>query len=207
MRWLDRVVWCGGWCVLSRTRVTLLGDYAQLDSEQAYIFVSNHQSHFDIPATKWAMSDRMIYFVTKRDMLWVPIVGLYLWCAGYPLVDRRRRDKALGVMKKAADAVRNGSSLLVYPEGTRSRDGQIAPFKMGAFVMAIETGVPIVPSTVTGSMDIMHRDSRLVRRGDVTVHVGQAIDTSSYAYADRESLANEVRLLIEKRYEQQSLSQ
>ncbi|MGC6419073.1 MAG: lysophospholipid acyltransferase family protein [Bradymonadia bacterium] len=204
MRWFDRVLWSTGWCWLSRTSVELTGHKDALDQNQAYVFVSNHQSHFDIPTTKYVLRERMIHFVTKKSMLWVPITGWYLYFAGYPLIDRRKRHKALGTMQKAAQSIRGGSSLLVYPEGTRSADGAVKPFKLGAFVLAIETQTPIVPITVSGTRAIMPRGSFRVGKGHVKIHIGKAVEVDGFSYEDRDDLAAQVHGLISEQYACQS---
>ena len=203
MHWIDRSLWPNGWMRLCGIPVHCTGSTERLVPNKAYVFVSNHQSHFDIPATKVALSDRMLFFVTKRSLIYIPLVGFYLWRSGYPLIDRSRKNQSMKTMQLAARDVREGSSILVYPEGTRTFDGQIGAFKSGAFILAIESQTPIVPITITGSMGVMHRSRSIIKGGSIRVHIGDAIPTTGLTLSDRHMLLDTVRSVILSQYETQ----
>jgi 1-acyl-sn-glycerol-3-phosphate acyltransferase len=203
LHWIDRCIWAPGWIRLSGVKVRVTGAVDALDPEHAYVVVANHQGHFDIPAAKVALGEHTLLFVTKRSLLFVPLVGLYLWRAGYPLIDRASKSQARDTLDRAAQQVRDGTTILVFPEGTRSGTGEIEAFKRGAFVLAIKAQRPIVPVTITGSMAIMHRDSPSVRTGEIHIHVGDVIPTEGLDLDARSALSDQVREVILTQYERQ----
>jgi 1-acyl-sn-glycerol-3-phosphate acyltransferase len=206
MHWIDRVMWARGWIRLTGVTVKTTGAIELLDPSVPYVFTSNHQSNFDIPATKVALRNRILLFVTKRSLLYVPLGGWYLWRAGYPLIDRSNKEKARKTLNRAAEQVRNGTSVLVFPEGTRTSSGEIEDFKRGAFVLAIKAQVPVVPLTISGSMAIMSRHSFGVRRGEIHIHVGSPISTASLSLEDRHLLSDQVKRAISEQYKIQRTS-
>jgi len=207
LHWIDRRVWAPGWMRLSGVTVKVTGSVDALDPKQAYVVVANHQGHFDIPATKVALGEHTLLFVTKRSLLYVPLVGLYLWRAGYPLIDRGSKTQSHQMLDRAAQQVRDGTTVLVFPEGTRTTSGEISAFKRGAFVLAIKAQRPIIPVTITGSMAIMHRDSSKVRSGEIHVHIGDEIPTVGLQLEDRGALSERVRQTLLAQYETQRTSQ
>ncbi|MHB1847141.1 MAG: lysophospholipid acyltransferase family protein, partial [Deltaproteobacteria bacterium] len=142
--WAPVILWAGG--------VTLRAERNDaLDPTQPYVFVGNHQGYFDVPAAFATLRHR-VRFVAKRSLGRVPILGWYLHLAGHILVDRANRQRSVESLRRAAQKIRRGRSILIYPEGTRSDDetGAIRGFKKGAFMLAIESQVPVVPIAVDG---------------------------------------------------------
>lgn len=136
---------------------------------QPFILVANHVSWFDI----FAIAAKLpvdYHFVAKKELEKIPVFGLAWRVAGHISIDRANRESAVQSLRKAGQQMREQKSVVViFAEGTRSRSGRLQPFKKGAFVLAAETGIPVIPTVVTGSYDIMRPDTFIVR--PATIHV------------------------------------
>lgn len=139
-----------------------------LDKDEAYIFVTNHQSYVDIPVLMHAIPNR-IRFVYKKQLSKIPIFGWGMYLSGYVPIDRTNVRTALVSLREAAEKVKKGTSIVIFPEGTRSLDGTLGDFKKGMFVLADEAKVSIVPGTIDGTYKILPRDKFRLRSGHVTV--------------------------------------
>ncbi|WP_420126314.1 lysophospholipid acyltransferase family protein [Longimicrobium sp.] len=143
---------------------------------QPLIVVANHVSWFDIFAIA-GMLPVDFHFVAKKELERVPIFGLAWRAAGHISIDRSNRERAVQSLRKAGEQMRAQKSVVViFAEGTRSRTGRLQPFKKGAFVLAQETGIPILPTVVTGSYDIMRPDTFLVRPATIHVYFEPPVD-------------------------------
>jgi 1-acyl-sn-glycerol-3-phosphate acyltransferase len=157
------------------------------------IYAPNHQSHLDI-LTLLAHLPGVTRFATKQELWQHPVVGAVLDTLGMIPIDREAGEKAIALLNKAAE---EASSIVIFPEGTRSRDGRLREFKKGAFVLAIATGLPIVPVCCRGTRRLMPRGSQLtVVPGHVDVFVEPPIPTAGLEYDDRDTLAARVREAI-----------
>ncbi|HZP40200.1 MAG TPA: lysophospholipid acyltransferase family protein [Candidatus Binatia bacterium] len=175
-------------------RVTMRG-LEHLDPHASYVFTPNHQSHLDIVALLGYLPGPT-RFAAKHELWRQPIVGAILDTLGMVPIDRERPQGALAAL---ARAVADGGSIVIFPEGTRSRTGTLLPFKRGAFTLAIASRLPIVPVVCRGTRRLMPRGSRLtVLPGDVEVIVQQPIPTADLCEDDREALAARVRQAIER---------
>lgn len=163
-----------------------------IDWKKPHLFLMNHQSALDIPAGLAAIRSP-IRFVAKRSLGFIPVMGWYMHATKMILVDRGKGTQAVAAIQTAADRLRGGASILVYPEGTRSRDARILPFKKGPFVVAIGSGVPIVPMAVHGTAEVMPRGTFRVRPGRIRVKFGEPISTSGLRHEDRDDLLRLVR--------------
>lgn len=152
------------------------------------LFVSNHTSNMDIPALLSAIP-RRIAFVAKQSLFRIPVLGTAFRLSHFVPVDRSRRDAALTSVKQVVQFIRAGTSFLVFPEGTRSPDGRLRPFKHSAFLMAIEAGVPVVPVACAGAYRMMPRNSLKVYPADVVIRFGRPIDVSQCESGDRSEVA------------------
>ena len=159
----------------------------------SYIFASNHQSIYDIPIIFASMAWQL-RIVAKASLGRFPFLGWHLRWTGHLLVDRERPGPA--ILKKMAHLVHDGASLIVFPEGTRSPDGQVGPFKGGLFLLAIESGLPIVPVSVAHSRHVMLKGRLMTCPGDVTLTVHQPIPTSGLSRSDARALAEQVRAIV-----------
>lgn len=160
--------------------------------DEPYIFVMNHQSMFDIVVAFVAIRCN-VRFVAKKILKLVPFLGWYMSATGMVFIDRENHADAVRSLDEACDKIRRGSSIFVYPEGTRSSDGRILPFKKGPFVMAIQAGVPIVPVAIHNSASVLGRDSIVLDKATVHCKIGEPIPTRGLSLADRDQLTQKVR--------------
>ena len=145
------------------------------------IFMANHTSAADIVVIFVALS-RDVRFVAKRGLFWIPFLGWSMWLAGFIPVDRERKDKGREAFDRIGKSLKKGVSILVFPEGTRSRNGKLLPFKKAGFLLAMRSGMPIVPVGITGARAVLGAAGLLVRRGRITVRVGDPVPADGYAF-------------------------
>lgn len=155
------------------------------------LFVANHTSSADAPAVVGAIP-RRIAILLKRSLFTVPIVGTAFRLAHFIPVDRSKHEEAIAALEKATQALRDGQSFLIYPEGTRSPGGRLQEFKKGAVVMAIKAGVSIVPMACSGAQRVMEKRSLVVHPGEILVEFLDPIDASQYTLEQREELKQRV---------------
>jgi 1-acyl-sn-glycerol-3-phosphate acyltransferase len=155
------------------------------------IFAANHTSSADAPAVVGAIP-RRIAILLKRSLFEWPIVGQAFHLAHFIPVDRFNRDSAIDSVEKAIEAIRNGQSFLIYPEGTRSPDGRLQPFKKGTAVMAIKSGVPVVPVACSNAHRIMEKRKLNIHAGTILVEFLDPIDSTKYSLDERELLVQEI---------------
>jgi 1-acyl-sn-glycerol-3-phosphate acyltransferase len=159
------------------------------------VFMSNHESLVDIPLLFVGLR-QSVRFLAKRSLFFVPFLGWSMWAAGFVPVDRRRTEKAADVFLTLAKRAKAGLSILVFPEGTRSRSGELLPFKRSGFLLAVRTGLPIVPVAVSGAREVVGADSFWIRRAPVAIRVGEPIPTASLTLSDQKALMERVRAEI-----------
>lgn len=160
----------------------------------ACIFAANHASNLDGVILLPAIPRRISLFA-KRELFRLPVLGLGMRLARFVAVDRAGKQAAAGVAT-AVSTLKEGLSVLVFPEGTRSPDGRLQPFKKGAFAMAIEAGAPIVPVAIAGTHRLLPRDKWVVHPGEVAVRFGSAVDSAAYAAKERGELLARVESLV-----------
>jgi len=183
---------------LGNTKVKVIGtENIRYDSPQ--IFMGNHQSDFDILI---ALAHIPVQFrwIAKKELFAIPVFGAAMRSAGYIEIDRSDRTKAMHSLEEAALRIKNGKSIMTFPEGTRSRDGEIKPFKQGVFYLAIKSGVPIVPVSIVGSGKIMPKRSLRIKPGQIKMILGKPIDVHGYDLEHRHELIAKVRNEIIKNY-------
>jgi len=157
------------------------------------VFMANHQSYFDAISIG-AYLPRPPRFVAKRVLTLIPIFGQLLIATGHVIIDRGNPRQAFGALDRGAEKIRKGISILVFPEGTRSRDHRLGPFKKGGFVLALKAGAPIVPVSVTGTRSMMPKGKFSFKRPKlVRVKIGEPIASSQFDPAGKEKLISEVR--------------
>ncbi|NIO04857.1 MAG: 1-acylglycerol-3-phosphate O-acyltransferase [Proteobacteria bacterium] len=189
-----------GWVITrsSGVQVTLSG-VDHIDRDRPYILMANHQGAYDIFALL-AYLPVDFKWLAKAGLFKIPIFGWAMGAAGYISIDRKGKKKALESIEIAVAKIRGGASVLVFPEGTRSPDGEIHPFKRGGFTLAIKAGAPIVPISIRGSREVLPRSSLRVKPGKIEIVVGKPIPTDNKSMADREGLMQEVRAAIESTF-------
>ena len=170
---------------------------------KTYIFVSNHQSIYDIPVIFWWLPYQL-RIIAKESLGSFPFLGWHLRRTGHLLVDRRNPDRS-GILRRWRELVVNGLSLIIFPEGTRSPDGKVGRFKAGSFMLAIEAGLPIVPVSIVGTRHVMRKGRLTVEPGDVTLAIHPPIDARARAERpsidDARTLAADVYGIVSSRVE------
>jgi 1-acyl-sn-glycerol-3-phosphate acyltransferase len=155
------------------------------------VFASNHVSWFDVAALAKVLPRHK--FVAKAELFKIPIFGRAMRAAGMIEIQRENRKAAFGAYEVAAERIKQGNSVVVFPEGTRGHTYQLRPFKKGPFVLAIAAGVPIVPIVVHGTIEIMRKGSIWAHPGTIDIHLLEPAGTSAVDYDHREALMQTVR--------------
>lgn len=164
------------------------------------IFMVNHASLADIPVLL-AFVKVQFRWLAKAELFKIPILGRGMRGCGYISIDRSDRKSAFDSLKKAADTIRNGVSVMIFPEGTRSKDGNIQEFKKGGFVLALDAGVPIVPVALHGTANILPKGTLRVYPEPVVIEIFRPIDPSAYHRKSKDDLIQRVRRIIRGAYE------
>lgn len=151
------------------------------------VFAANHVSNLDPPAALLGIP-RRISFLAKQEVFKVPIVKTALRLGKIVPVDRSDREAAVASIDQAVELMRQGISFVVFPEGTRSRDGELKPFKKGTFVMAIQGRVPVVPVSILGSQERMPKGTLVTVPGEIVIRFAPAVDSTEYTMDQREEL-------------------
>lgn len=198
--WVARV-WGRSILFGARVKVTVKNP-ANIDPRRSYIYMSNHQSNFDIPVLL-AYLPVQFRWLAKVELFHIPIFGFAMQRAGYISIDRSDRKAAILSLRRAAEIIRGGVSVMIFPEGTRSRDGNIRPFKSGGFILAIDSGVPIVPVIIHGTFPIMPKDKLRIRPGNVVLEIGKPVETSAYSRSGKAELLEKVRQIISESHEKE----
>jgi 1-acyl-sn-glycerol-3-phosphate acyltransferase len=164
------------WLRLSGMKVRVRGREL-LDPRATYVFISNHRSYLDT-ATLFGHLGRRIGILAKKELLKVPILGYGMSYVNIMAIDRSNRERAIETVKAATDRIRSGVSFGVFAEGTRARPGHLLPFKKGAFYMAIEAGVPIVPVAMKNTDRLMGKGTGRARTGTIEMVLLPPIETA-----------------------------
>jgi 1-acyl-sn-glycerol-3-phosphate acyltransferase len=165
--------------------------------DRPVIFVANHCSHFDIACLCNSLPVNL-HFIGKKELVWMPVVGWYMFIAGHIFIDRSNRKKAVLSLRKAAVKIKNGKCVVMYPEGTRTSTGEIGDFKKGAFHLALDAGVDVVPIHIKGTFDVWPKKSKTITPGDVVVRIGKPIHTSNYTKKTIRDFVAEAKSAIEE---------
>ncbi|MBI3112795.1 MAG: 1-acyl-sn-glycerol-3-phosphate acyltransferase [Ignavibacteriales bacterium] len=193
------------WIILTLygIRVSVEGT-EHLDPSKRYIYVSNHASMFDIPAVLTGIPDE-IRIVMKKELTRIPFFGWAMAVGPYIVIDRFHAKDAVKGLERAAERIRNGASVFLFAEGTRTLDGKLQPFKRGAFALASKSGVPIIPVAINNTFGILPKGSKVVRPAHITVVLDRPIPTEGVEGKQGEmKLMEEVHRAIAKNYIDQS---
>jgi 1-acyl-sn-glycerol-3-phosphate acyltransferase len=192
-----------GWAraVVENARLTVnVAGREHLRPHETYLVMSNHQSLYDIPVLFYVIGPN-VRMVTKKELFGVPVFGGALEAAGFIKIDRRDRHRAIRSLDEARALLASGTHVWIAPEGTRSLSGRLLPFKKGAFYLAFEAGLPILPVTLRGTRDVLAAKGILSTAGvSIRVTIHDKIDPRPYTErgkAGRDALMQEVRQVIE----------
>ena len=182
------------WLILRIAGISLkIAGLNHIDPAKKYIFMVNHQSNIDIPVLITGLSQFQLRWIAKKELLWVPFFGWAMWASKHITVDRTNPLGAAKTLQRAKERIAAGISVVVFPEGTRSRDGELLRFKKGGFRLAVETGTAIVPVTINGSGALLPSGAWRLRPGTIEVTLGQSITGEGYQPGNLRALAEEVR--------------
>ena len=193
--------WCArawSWLILATTGVEVsVKGIERLTPGATYMFVSNHQSHYDTPVV-FSSLPYQLRIIAKESLAKFPVLGWHLKRSGHLFVDRHQPDRA-GILRRWRALVSEGLSLIIYAEGTRSADGRVARFKAGSFLLAIQAGLPIVPIAVVGTRQVMPKGRLRTEPADVTLIVHDPIQPPVIAEPtvhDAKALADRVHAIV-----------
>lgn len=197
--WVHKVIgyyfWSPFVCAICGVRVKI-HHAERLREQDVAIYVANHSSLFDIVAIARAVPIGL-FFVAKKELSRVPFMGQYMWLIGHIFVDRKNREQAMKSMKRAASIIKNGRNVISFPEGTRSKSGEIALFKRGSFLIAKEGGIDIVPMGIVGAREILSSGAYTINPGTIHVIVGERITADQTINLSSEELAERARSSVE----------
>jgi 1-acyl-sn-glycerol-3-phosphate acyltransferase len=157
--------------------------------EQTYIFVGNHVSQFDIFSFQ-GYFPHDFRWIAKKELFRIPFFGPAMLRSGIVPIDRSHGREALKSLNRAAERIAGGTSVLIFPEGTRSADGRLHPFKTGAVLLAIKAGVPVIPIGFNGTYSILPKGKFLPNSGEIVIRIGSPICTDNSKPVDKQQLAD-----------------
>ena len=169
-----------------------------ISPREQYVLMVNHQSNLDIPVLVQSLVSFQLRWIAKRELLWIPFFGWAMWASRHITIDRADPLTAIKSLKRAKERLAAGISIVVFPEGTRSRDGKLLRFKKGGFLLAAQANRPIVPVTINGSRHVLPAGAWHLRSGIVEVIISEPIAVEGFAPGTLRHLSNQVRQAIEK---------
>jgi len=193
--WAKSILWASG------VKVAVIG-FSNLNPASPCIYMPNHRSNFDIPVLQAYLAVQFRW-LAKAELFRIPLFGQAIKRAGYISIDRSNREAAIESLNTAAKMIKAGMSVLIFPEGTRSHDNTLRPFKKGGFVLALNTGVPIVPVIIHGTGGIMPKKEIQIKPGNVILEIAAPVQTANYSKKTRDDLMEKVRSIMCKSIELQ----
>jgi 1-acyl-sn-glycerol-3-phosphate acyltransferase len=191
--WMFGVARLWSRCLLTASAVRLEASYdPALEPGKSYVFLCNHQSLFDIPVLLTTCPGQ-VRMMAKRSLFRIPLFGWGLYAGGFIPIDRGDRSTARQSFATALSRLKDGTSILLFPEGTRSTADSLLPFQRGGFLLAMKTGLPIVPVGIRGSRAVQHKGNWAIRPGLVEVRYGAPISAAEYGIRRKRELVAEVR--------------
>lgn len=157
------------------------------------IIMCNHSSLYDIPISFKVFPNHSIRMLAKKELSRIPIMGKGMTAAEFPFIDRKKHNQAVRDLEEARQLLESGIVMWIAPEGTRSKDGKLAPFKKGAFITAIDAKATIIPIAINGAYDILPARTTQFNINQVAeIHIGQSVDASKYTFETRNELVDKV---------------
>lgn len=187
-------IWSWCLCWLNLTPVKVEGR-DRAPGDRSYVIMSNHQSHFDVLAF-YGHWGRQFRWVIKKSLRNVPGLGWYCAAGGHIFIDRSSREAAIHSLRAARPLLEGGTSVMIFPEGTRSRDGRLRDFKKGGFMIALDLGLPVLPVSISGSRHVLPAGDWRLLPGRIRITVHEPIDPTAYGVERRAELMQAVREAI-----------
>lgn len=189
--------WAKSLVRLAGVTVTVHGS-ENLPQNQSVVFISNHQGNFDIPILLGYI-DKPKAFIAKLELLKMPFISTWMRHMKCVFMDRSDVRQSLRTIQTAAEYIKQGYSMVIFPEGTRSKGAQMGEFKPGSFKLALKAEAPVIPVTIKGSYRIMEQNGFLIRPAEVEVFLGEAIPTKGLSKEQASNLPDEVKKIIEEK--------
>ncbi len=197
-RLIDAIIRFWGRTIVRAAGIELSAENAGLiDRDKRYILIANHYSYFDIPCI-FAAIPQPIRFMAKVSLFKIPIFGWALHKSGFIPIDRKNRRTAVKSFDLAGERIRKGNTIVIFPEEGRTRERTMREFQRGAFLLAIKSGLPIVPMAIDGTYDVMPARRWSIKPGKVTIRVTPPIETDGLSVRDKDALLTESRARIHK---------
>ncbi len=200
--WVDKTIhhWANRILNLVKVKCEVINPHrVKPQPGKATIIMCNHSSLYDIPISFKAFPDYSIRMLAKKELSKIPLMGKGMAAAEFPFIDRHNRHQAVKDLEQARQLLESGIIMWIAPEGTRSKDGKLAPFKKGAFITAIAAQATIIPIGIRGAYDILPaRTTQFNLNQTAEIHVGKAIDASQYTYETRDQLVERVHQAIKQ---------
>ena len=193
------IIWGRSALLLAGLRIKVHGT-ENIPREQSAVYIVNHQSNFDIPIL-YAGLHLQFRWMAKQELFDIPLFGLAMKRCGYIPIDRSDRRKAMHSMNDAAKQICDGASVIIFPEGTRTPNGELQEFKKGGFLIAVKAQVPVVPVVIKGSFEVMAKGSLRINGGNIEMEVFPAIATAGLKNSDIDQLMAQVRQPIAAKME------
>jgi len=185
------------WIILRLGRISLkVRGLENIEPDRQYVFMVNHQSNIDIPVLTQSLIRFQLRWIAKKELLRVPLFGWALWAAKHITIDRSDPLGAVRSLERAKERLAAGISIVIFPEGTRSRDGRLLRFKKGGFLLAVQSRTPIVPVAIKGSGMILPADGWKLRSGVIEVFVNKPVAVDGYRVGKLRALSETVREII-----------
>jgi len=196
IKWGEKAVQLSG--------IEIEADMGDVDPEGHYVFIVNHQSNLDIPVLYQVLENNNVRYVAKKSLFEIPIYGPALRHAGHICIDRENRRSAMKSLNEAVEKAKSGISPVIFPEGTRNQNlEELMEFKVGGMIIALKSGLPVVPIVMTNTGKIMGKGAKMITKGPVVrVKALPIIDPSEYTLKDREKLKDDLYEMMNKAYKE-----
>ncbi len=192
--------WAWGVLRIPRMKIEVEG-LENIDQKTQYIFIANHTSAFDIPSMYWGIQNKQ-GMLAKKQLKYIPFFGWAMWAAGHYFVDRKNHRAALAMMEQVGNQMLadKSQSLVIFVEGTRSLDGQLQRFKKGAFILSLDTGIPIVPVIINGAQKAMGKKQRRIAATTIRLTILPPLYPENYTSDTKQEYLEDARSLFVKHY-------
>lgn len=196
MKWYAMYIWSKFHLLIVGARVEVIGK-EKLDENDPAIYVANHCSHFDIPVL-FNKIGFFLHFIAKIELKKIPLFGIGCSMADIIWIDRKNKIKAQQSMKEAGEHIKKGLNVISFPEGTRSKTGEIGMFRKGSFMLAQQAGIDVVPIYLKGTRQLNPPGTMSFSPGKVTIVIGDRLQIEDYKDKTPEEFANDVHAIVKK---------